>query len=80
MKTKIVEVDGKPVIVGIDETGNIIAQHYKGETPKERPEGVKDKIELSAWIQGQGHKRGSAEYDKLFSELSEGLPLEHGRQ
>lgn len=81
MKTQIIEIDGKKIIVGLDVDGTVTAQLYTSETPpptggKPAPAGVKDKVGLSNWLQSQGLKRGSPEYNAKFAELSQGLPLE----
>jgi hypothetical protein len=83
MDTKVIEVAGKRIIVGIDENGNIIAEHYKGDPQpdppvrtKVPPAGIRDLIRLSDWIISQGHQRGTPEYDKMFTEHRGDLPLE----
>ncbi len=83
MKTKIVEIDGKKVIVGIDESGSIISQYFREDTPpdpvvrtKTPPAEIQDKVQLSAWICSQGYIRGSKEYDEMFSQYRGDMPLE----
>jgi hypothetical protein len=46
------------------------------QTAPELPEEVTDKVSLSRWLQESGLKRNTAQYDELYSRLSEGLPLE----
>ena len=83
METKIVEVAGKRIIIGIDDSGEIVSQYYKEEPQpdspvrtKAPPVGIRDLITLSDWIISQGHQRGTPEYDKMFTEHRGNLPLE----
>ncbi len=83
MTSKIIELDGKRVIVALTEDGTPVAQLYKedpaappepkGKTP---PAGIRDKIMLSDWLQKQGHIRGSEEYNAQLAAYGADLPLE----
>jgi len=83
METKVIEVAGKRIIVGIDTDGTIVSEYYKEEPQpdppvrtKVPPVGIRDLIRLSDWIISQGHQRGTPEYDKMFTEHRGSLPLE----
>ena len=82
MDTKIIEISGKKIIVGL-EGDTIHAEFYTAEpTPpppgaKTPPAGMKDKIQLSDWLQAQGYERGSAEYNQQLAAYGKDLPLEY---
>lgn len=44
--------------------------------PKAVPDSVKNKVQLGQHLMSEGYKRGTKEYDELYSELGKDLPLE----
>lgn len=82
METKIIEIAGRKIIVGL-EGDTVHAQFYTAEPPppppgaKTPPAGMKDKIQLSTWLQSQGYVRGTKEYDQQLAAYGKDLPLEY---